>query len=176
MLEAIKSFRINHIRQLSFVSFIEKPAKSATKFVHNESKYFTFKNVWPYKSHSPVRHRVNASLKQSRNYSSTSSESDSSLRTLTPLDFQKAIKDAQITRSYILNEEGELRYSHEAVKELIPEADLRSLEFDHEAIFFCTGSRSSCLMAVFLWKINRGQGVCTIILESYYCNALYSET
>lgn len=81
------------------------------------------------------------------------------LHKLSPYDFQDILVKENISRCFVLKKDDHLEYSHELLKDILEESQLKELEYDHEAIFFERGQRSGCLMSVFLWKTNRGQGV-----------------
>lgn len=82
-----------------------------------------------------------------------------SLHKLSPYDFLDILRKENISRCFILKNGEDLQYSHDLLRDIFDESQLKELGHDHEAIFFDRGQRAGCLMAVFLWKTNRGQGV-----------------
>ncbi|XP_052213751.1 leucine dehydrogenase-like isoform X2 [Dreissena polymorpha] len=80
-----------------------------------------------------------------------------SINQLSPVAFRDALKKANIDRCFILNLDDRIDYSHQILEKLIPLEQLKALEYEHEAIFFEIGARTNSLMAVFIWKTNRGQ-------------------
>ncbi|XP_045165077.2 leucine dehydrogenase-like isoform X2 [Mercenaria mercenaria] len=160
--KSIKPFFISSTRRLSFISSIDNQSQFVCKHECHDTraKHSTFKALNSQMLQNASRHRLNATLSKVRFLSSDVSVASScKLQNMLPSEFHKKLLDAKIARCYIVNEDGELKYSHTELKELIPESELRSLDFDHEAIFFYTGTRANCLMAVFIWRTDRGQGV-----------------
>lgn len=88
---------------------------------------------------------------------------------LSPYEFSDILKKENIGRCYVLKQDGQLEYSHEVLKDVLDESQLKELDHDHEAVFFHIGQRSDCLMSVFLWRTNRGQGVSIAYLKYLYC-------
>ncbi|XP_060596909.1 leucine dehydrogenase-like isoform X2 [Ruditapes philippinarum] len=157
VLKSIKPLCRNHSRQLSFISVVEKPLQFTCQH-ELISKPFTKSESLQFKClKDNFRYRMNTDFNQVRCCSSDTSSND--LHKMLPAEFQEKLKDKKISRCYIISEEGNVKYSHDELKELIPESELKSLDFEHEAIFFYSGTRSDCLMSVFLWRTDRGQGV-----------------
>lgn len=161
ILKAIKPFEINHIKQLSLFSCADNSRNSSKFNKSQNAKSIHYKcNQEPKQNN--FRYKLKLSFEKNRWISSDSSATErplDNLQSLTPTDFLKFLKDHNISRCCIINVDGEVKYSHEVLEDLIPESVLQSLEYDHEAIFFYRGTRTNSLLSVFLWRTHRGQGV-----------------
>ena len=81
-------------------------------------------------------------------------------------EFAEYLTQNDIQRGFVIfNEEtGKPEASSPALQDLADRLGAGEFEYDgHEAVFFARGSRSNCLLSAFLWKTNRGQGVCIMI-------------
>ena len=94
---------------------------------------------------------------QTHNYSD--SHGNTALDLLLPGEFIQLLEKERIDRCFITNFDGELEYSHEILKDVLPLDALKANGFEHDAIFFEIGHRTKCLLSVFLWKVHRGQAV-----------------
>ena len=157
--KSIKALSNNNLRQLSFVSVIENPLQIVCKHAFKSNR--STKCLLSRGLQNDFGYRLNATGNQVRHSSSVISSSN--LQNMLPAEFQEKLKAEKISRCFITSEEGNIKYSHDVLKDLIPESELRALEFEHEAIFFYTGTRSDCLMSIFLWRTDRGQGVSAAI-------------
>ena len=82
---------------------------------------------------------------------------------LSPEDFVDYLTQNSIQRGFVIFNEktGKPEASNPALQDLADRLGAGEFEYqNHEAIFFARGSRSNCLLCAFLWKTNRGQGVC----------------
>lgn len=147
-----RSFRLSRYRELTQLS--SRGFKSKTTF-NSSNRYFC-------QIPSTARLTVGNTKTFRRNFTTESEAIETAthtLKTLSPENFVLELKKENITRCFVANVNGELKYSHEALQTLLKESDLKELEFEHEAIFFNTGLRTGCFMSAFVWKTHRGQAV-----------------
>lgn len=147
------------------LSFLSK--LNALKTPTNSFISFRIKpKIWP---PIPVTLTSNTNNKRpigvasNRNFSTTSNLNNDTLKqlqTLKPNDFLKLLESQNVTRCFITNKGDQLCASHEFLQDWLDPDVLSNLEYDkHEAIFFGRGTRTNCLLTVFLWRTSRGQGV-----------------
>ena len=85
-----------------------------------------------------------------------------SFGSLAPEEFVDILAQHNIHRGFVIYNEktGQLDASHQALQTLADRLGAGEFQFEgHEGVFLARGSRSNCLLCVFLWKTNRGQGV-----------------
>ena len=106
-----------------------------------------------------------------RQYCLTAQAKQGNLGALTPEEFVDILAQHNIHRGFVIYNEAtrKLEPSHPELQELADRLGAGEFQFEgHEGIFLARGSRSNCLLCVFLWKTNRGQGVglCFVIYEN----------
>ena len=115
----------------------------------------------PCPCHSPLL-PLTFSSECKRPYSGRAQAAQESVGALTPEEFVEILAQHNIHRGFVIYNERtrQLDASHPALQELADRLGAGEFQFeDHEGIFLARGSRSNCLLCVFLWKTNRGQGV-----------------
>lgn len=81
---------------------------------------------------------------------------------LPPEEFTEILAENYIRRGFVIyNEETrKIEASHLVLQGLADRLQAGEFQYEsHEGVFFGRGPRSNCLLCVFLWKTNRGQGV-----------------
>ena len=77
-----------------------------------------------------------------------------------PERFRDLLVNQNISRCFLINLDEKLLPSHPVLEEILGELQQGRVGYDnHEAIFFGRGLRTNCLLSVFVWRSNRGQGV-----------------
>ncbi|XP_052780843.1 valine dehydrogenase-like isoform X2 [Mya arenaria] len=139
---------LQHVRQLSFQQYRDLNSFTSRNLTLKEQSVTLFR-----------KHRQTPRLHLKFSTNTGKCSEFETLSKCSPTEFLNILQQEHIERCFISNLDGQVKCSHKLLSELFPTNQLNGLEYEHDAIFFEKGHRTGCLLSVFLWKTNRGQGI-----------------